>query len=512
MPTPIELSPGRLDQDKYSFGCSLSLSEAVSAQFTDELRNVIASNMVQPAVEVDELTREFHRSIDDTAPGVFASRFAHEEKWRHDGAPVHALLGQLAVEKSDISVAELVPGEAFMESLHNEVDDYRGAIETLKQLHDAWPSEVFGYLSELDAVAEDQSTEMGDRAFEIVRRMSENPEHLTLDPNHPEGLLLIPHLPWNVRRLTRRLLVGSHITARIDQVLGGSKTPEEEGMLSALQRYYTLDNLHGQHWEEGLVLSEDSQVQVAYYSAEQMATLLRLQKAADDESGQRFKQVWWQEAKNLKAIVEAVDNESDVSQWQLTDIGHAFEGFTTFDLMRAFRQGMYSSEARRHADFQPEKSGLRAVILEDDAAQRMIWKETVENSTSFTTEDALTFASPEGIEKVIDDPTVGLFLLDIQNGEDMTAGIRIGEEVLRRRQQLLSQEDAQGDRPKTKIIIWSASADAVEQANAHFKQLMEDEPMPGVSYSIGGLMNGSSGDSIEIEVRPKTFHTYADIE
>lgn len=505
MPIPMDLEPRSLQSS--SFGFERNLSEIVIEALNDRLRDSIAQNTVRSTMESGQLVRGLHELIDETAPSVFISRYRFEQRQRYGTHRLHELLGRMAISEADVS--EMIPGELFMADVHKQIDTYQGDIEALKHLHDLWPSRTFEHLSALNAALSGEDARTGDEAFEIVRKMSEDTENLTLDPDHPEALLLLTHIPGHVRQLARRLLVGNHIVARMERALGESATPEEEVLLGTLRRYYALDNLHGQQWEaKDLNLSEDSQVEIARYSAEQLRVVAKLQQETDKDSGQRFKEVWVRETNDLNDITESANRNSNMRQWQLVDVGHAFQGFLTFDLQKAFRYGLYEWE---RVDLRPQKSGLKAAILEDDDAQRALWRETVQNSTSFTTQDNLTFASPEGLDDVIDDPTIGLFVLDIQNADDSIAGIRIGEEVIRRRRYLEIGTDASSGKPrKTKVIIWSASSEAVQQASTHFRGLIEDS-MPDISYSIGGNMRDGAS-AVTVDVRRKTWHTYKDLK
>jgi hypothetical protein len=505
MPIPMDLEPRSLQSS--SFGFERNLSEIVIEALNDKLGDSIAQYTVQPSVEPGQLMQGLHELIDETAPNVFISRYKFEQRQRYGTHRLHELLGRMAISETDVS--EMIPCEPFMADVHKQIDTYQDDIEALKRLHDLWPPRTFEYLSALNAALSGEDARKGDKALEIVRKMSEDAENLTLNPDHPEALLLLTHIPGHVRQLTRRLLVGNHIVARMERALGEDTTPEEEILLETLRRYYALDNLHGQQWEaKDLNLSEDSQVEIARYSAEQLAIIAQLQQEADDVSGQRFKEVWVRETNDLNDITESANRNSNMGQWQLVDVGHAFQGFLTFDLQEAFRYGLYEWE---RVDLRPQKSGLKAAILEDDDAQRALWRETVQNSTSFTTQDNLTFASPQGLDDIIDDPTIGLFVLDIQNADDPTAGIRVGEEVIRRRRYLeMGTDDSSGKPRKTKVIIWSASLEAVELADAHFRHLIEAS-MPDVSYTIGGNMRDGASD-VAIDIRRKTWHTYKDIE
>ncbi len=502
----VELEPHSLRSQHSSL--DMNLSTAIGKEFNDGLTQSLAGCVIQPEFDTDQTIMRLHEAIDDVAPSVFSRRYHFEQNYKYEGRPVHVLLGDLAL--SEDAVVELVPEQQFLDDIHLQVDDSREGIEALKYLHDLWPAKTFEYLSAIEAAVGSDDPATGDQLLEIVTRMAEDSEALTLDPEHSEGLLLIAHLPWETRQLTRRLLVGNHLIAKLDLALGRDKTPEEDKLLSALHTHFIADNLHGQHWEfKKFELSEASQVEIARFSAENISTLGMIQQEAGKDSGQRFIATWDSVTEDLSQLVESADLSSPVVHWQSIDIGHAFKGFRGVDLYKAFRLGHYSKNSlmSMSAEFCPEKSGLKAVILEDDPAQLKQWRETIQSHTSFTSEDELAFTSPRGIDAVIDDPEIGLFLLDIQNGSDLTAGVRIGEQILRQRLEL---NKTSTEPIKTKIIVWSASGQAVNEATEYFKQLVERLDHQ-VNYQLGG--SGRSGSSpIMIEVRRKTWHAYSDIE
>jgi len=508
MPIPVELEPRPLSESYFN---NEDLTAAICREFNNELTFNLADQVLRPQFAVATTLEALHSRADTVASQVFGARYAEERQYEFSGTQVHDYIGDKAL--ADSAVIELMPDETFMTHVHDQIDLSRTGVEELERLHSLWPEGVFEYLAGLKDIFDSRDVDRGDQAFELVKQMINDPEAITLPAGSSEGLYLITYLPWSVRTLTRRALTGVHLVEKMRGALGDAITPHESMMLEALRKYYILDNMTGQHWEfKDFPLNPKSQVEEAQYGAQQMDVLAELQGLADSEGGLYFKDVWETVTGQLYEKMKDISRSSATSQWACEDIGHCFGGFRPHDLYKAFRKGFHSEPRENYSEFKPKKSGLKAAILEDDNDQRALWREAVDAHTSFSTDDSLVFPTPEGIEAASADQNVGYFLLDIQNFDDPTAGIRIGHQIIEERLEM-GRRSPDGKAPKTHVIIWSASSEAVTVATQHFRKLVKHWEAQGIeiNYELdGSAFLGSSG--ITLEVRPKKFKPYKDMK
>ena len=161
------------------------------------------------------------------------------------------------------------------------------------------------------------------------------------------------------------------------------------------------------------------------------------------------------------------------------------------------------------------KNGRRDVILEDDKEQATLWQEAVNRFTAFATDFSDVFPTAEGIDEQIEDLTVGLFLIDIQNGNDETLGIRVAEKILRRRLQLAVEANHDERHPKTHIVVWTSSTEHLALAEDRFYKLVEGkdalEGAKEISYDIGGHGKSGGNSRVSIEVKPKVWQSYGNL-
>ena len=66
----------------------------------------------------------------------------------------------------------------------------------------------------------------------------------------PEALYLITFMPHIARRLTRRILVGNFMAAKIEKTLAEVPDDDSALMLEAYKDKVATDILSGQHWSE----------------------------------------------------------------------------------------------------------------------------------------------------------------------------------------------------------------------------------------------------------------------
>ena len=184
------------------------------------------------------------------------------------------------------------------------------------------------------------------------------------------------------------------------------------------------------------------------------------------------------------------DRTSTCREWIGTDIPHGFGSTFPYQLSDLFMS--------KRPDVKPVKNGRLAIVLEDDTHQRERYGALVNEYTPLTVSALCT--RPGELDRWIEDPQVGMFLLDIQNFDETRAGIVAAEDILRRRfAQLSSLGSDQTER--LSIVVWSSSREAEEDAEQTLKKvILELDPARKV---ITGIGHGNRSCPISMEVRAK---------
>lgn len=314
------------------------------------------------------------------------------------------------------------------------------------------------------------------------------------------------------RHLTRRLLINNHVAARIQTELGEDINQAERDMMTSLRQYSATDVLVGQQWEyAGHFKFEDNiAVRMAHYAVIRQDALDNLEKAVNSGEGRRFAQTYLKVTNGLATTIETIDDQCEKNgliYWQIMDIGHCFRRFYS-DLSDALKLPDSKTEFEVK-----DKSGLKALILEDDDSQRFNQVDLVNRHSVFETDDTLCFATPEGIETQIMNPQIGIFLIDVQNGLDATAGIRVAKDVLIQR---LTNKEMM-ELPKTKIVVWSSSAKAIHDTSDYFETVighLPEDQQSYLGYSVNGLHKYPLGEYrsdrvvVRLDIRNKDLNYY----
>jgi hypothetical protein len=147
-----------------------------------------------------------------------------------------------------------------------------------------------------------------------------------------------------------------------------------------------------------------------------------------------------------------------------------------------------------------------------------VWQEVAERLSEEIDKEyeisRITFWQNTDIDSLGDNPEVTMFLLDIQNGQDKTAGIRLAESLLRQRLDSFDSHADDENSPKTKIIVWSTSDTSARQATDQLGDFLKQ--LPGEQLELihaeshfGRILRGYRIRSpIELEVRLKVLDRY----
>lgn len=512
----IELEPASFDRKGVMPDTA---AEAVYSSFAQEFRLRIADSLLEPDFDPSSVVPQLHEVVEEHKGKVVAATIRHESNYTSDRfKPLHRYLGALSAQPetgNDIAVSD-----EFVDDLHSQLDGLDQDFSLLGEWHKKLSNtEIRRLTADINTLCQTTNPGIGDwlrDAYSLVSYATKNPNEFTIQPEDLDALYLVTFMPHPARALVRRMIIGNVMMDQIQRELGET-TEEEAAALQALQQFYIADAMSGQQWDDLIKRYpdenlEDLSVAMAKFSADQLSALGKLQKLILSGNATRVGEAWQTVREKLQEKIEAVHKESGLSFWQLQDIGHCFSGFGDWDLQRAFDT---TGQTDRLFEFGEEhKTGLKAFVLEDDLEQQARCVQVIESHTSYATSEELTFTRIEEVKESFEDPEIGLFVIDIQNGEDKTAGIRLAKQVLDMVMERSSEEDAPSEMPRIKIILWSASVQAVMEANNFFKELIESHPRKrSISHSLfeGG---GSSwgGAPINIDIRLKRWSSVSDTQ
>lgn len=459
-----ELEPGNFVNQ--SFSVASTPEQALYGQYRGAFRREIGSLLVEPDFSAAEVPTRLEAILDEVTPGIIAATHKSEGVWTHPSyQPLRQFLGTLAVSETELD--DLRPNPDFVEGLRIELRDLPHDFSELEVYHRIFSTTKYLALAkEIATLAKEQPASWADQAYAQVSEAVDNPKDYSLPVEKNEALYLIPFLSGYERQLSRRLIVNNIIFDSLLSKLGPEITEDESTILTALRTALNANVLTGQQWTQ-LAVSEDTQKKIALKTTENLDALGTIQQLIQARRGLRVAETWEQVADELDEKIKETCNSSPINYWESEDIGHCFQGFRAYDLLAAFQKGMYEKWG---PEMNPTKDGSKAVILEDDEEQMRAWKSTIERHTPQAVDSDLCFYTPEHVLEAADDTNVRLFLLDIQNGTDTTAGIKLGEAILDKRLKALEEEP---DLPLTKIVVWTASKQLCSLANDYFKPKLE---------------------------------------
>lgn len=279
-----------------------------------------------------------------------------------------------------------------------------------------------------------------DDSYDLVAQAAANFSDFAL-PADQRGNLYFTTFQGKSRRITRELVSFATLADALkadDQTAG------------VLEDYFISNTLTGQKWvdtSDGLWLQGDRMQRFAANS------MLGAQAVQELVSRGDFIQVTEHLQREAKALERQIDHTAEkadeLQRWQQQDIGHCFSHFRLYQFMWP--------ENKKPL----EKDGTKAVIFEDDRSQSNFYRDAIQSLTPHTISSRDCFSKPEGFLEAALDQDTRLIVIDIENYEDPTAGIRLADELLTRRARAASL-------PKTKLVLWTASKEALEKAVKYF--------------------------------------------
>jgi hypothetical protein len=168
--------------------------------------------------------------------------------------------------------------------------------------------------------------------------------------------------------------------------------------------------------------------------------------------------------KSVRALMADIDATYKATFWQHTDRGHCF-GSAGFELSYAIEKD------DRFLKIGAPKGERYAAILEDDPIQIGWWKKMVGECSPYLLDEsgAGLCATPDEMLRLINDPRIGFFLLDIDNNGDRTAGMRVAMALLDGLKARLAEGPL--DKP-IRIVLWTSSTELEKEATRLFMEYL----------------------------------------
>ena len=484
-----DIDPAFIKVERAGWGDRVSVEQRIVGTYYDYLERELGNAFINPDFSAANVHEIFTNAIDTHAPYVLTSaleteavQYVFDEDSLADKRPLTARLGGAAVASN--VAADLQPRPEFLDGLKQSIINDPVDFAGLQEIHDGIPPKVLelaGHIRDFDKT----NPKWIDEAYQLLEAFMDDPEAGVFAPENNEALYGLCFFPYAARALTRRAIVGQTVMARMHSEIC-DPDPDESAMLALLEQFYKGSALSGQQWTTHGSPSEQTMQRISrestsgFIAANGIRDLLAANKAT------RVVETWRRLTDDrgddsLNAGVDAADlraYKDGYSKWALSDVGHCFEGFRPLNLSLS-----YPKERLPHHEQRIEKDGTIAVIFEDDPEQMELWKGMVGDHSKYVTSSAYCHDNIAGVMAQATNKDVELFVLDIQNGDDDTAGIRIGDELIRIRLGM------HNDHPelRTTIVVWSNSLSSVAQAISHFEPILESIPsdLP-VSYMLEG--------------------------
>jgi hypothetical protein len=492
------------------------IPNAVRAAYSAHLKDTLSSLILEPEFKAKEVPFRFKKAALHFIPLVPEAILAEEKRLEvipNEPKPIQEALAKLAMGDENPTFAV---DPAFIEHLYENIDDLpHDHFKRLEEYREALDkTHIIELMSRVEVlVGQSKNPEWLNQSYELVKEASQHPEQYTPPLDSPNSVMLLCFVNYYTRQLTRRLVTNNLVMTSLTEKLGEITDEDSLTMLQALKMHFDASALSGQQWTDLVGLNsgyynEQNIEEMATQQENELHALAAMERVSQTPGGQKVIEVWQEVAERLS---EEIDKEYEISRitfWQNTDIGHTFQRFNDFQVMDAVR------ENRMYRFNRPPKTNGAVAIFEDDNRQMTRWKRIMDEHSSYAVTDEYCSDNMMDIDSLGDNPEVTMFLLDIQNGQDKTAGIRLAESLLRQRLDSFDSHADDENSPKTKIIVWSTSDTSARQATDQLGDFLKQ--LPGEQLELihaeshfGRILRGYRIRSpIELEVRLKVLDRY----
>lgn len=501
----LELEPGQFEGHRFDHN---SVEGSLYDTFGSYCSNALAVMLVQPDFLASEVPDAFINAIDEASPKIVLTKLDSEKSWHNEEfKPVTRKVGELITQEVITKPEDIVINQEFIDDIKQQINNLPYDFSELEDLHDVYETnKSLSLVREVWQLTIDKPDGWLDQAYDLAKRAMLNPEY-TLPLDSPEALYLICHLPHLPRQLTRRVLVNNFMAAKVESAIGSDSDEYTAAALTAFKHYLAIDALEGQHWRDAADyygMSEETKLEMLLQGADRLDLLGQLQNLADQGKISKFQQVYQRTIKKLDRITDVMNANSDVGEWQMEDIGHCFHGFWDHSLFEVFSINRLA--IREYA--LPVKNGSQALILEDNNVQRTMWQRSVNDHTAYEAPDELVLTDPTAVETYITNPNIGLFILDVQNGDDKLAGIRVAETLIRLKLSQIEVSDNPDSLPETKIVVWSDSNESVKTAKAILSEMIAREHLDPEIRQYVHFNSSGAQLPLDVQVQRKSWYNF----
>ncbi len=321
----------------------------------------------------------------------------------------------------------------------------------------------------------------GQQLYDIVKPLVHD-ERYVFPHEETELLYFLTYLPDAVRHPVQNLLMHhSYLDFAKREDSSAEKTGAGAAMRQGLITLLQEGIFYNGHWQRisnygGSSEKMNEELAQATVKFEQAKKRMMDIATAYPESKAVLKS-FLEYAEQTYENIALIHKKRGSSSLQQSDIGHFFKTSIFRDV-----HGVLDPESNAYRYRQ--KNGSKAVILEDDQRQMSDWKNLVQEHSPYSLpeDDSGAFTVPSGkILEMADDPETRLFLLDIQNGKDDMAGIRVAEALLRRMVEkcvqcnVKSMSSGEKYRLQRTVILWTMSPELLRVAQEHFAPLLQQK-------------------------------------
>lgn len=494
---PVELKPDNV------FHRETTIESQLHDEYVWAMKGRLGMMVARPDFDASAVPAAFADAMDQHSPFVLREVLVREQSPYNEQQPLIRRMGDAAVAAS--AVQDMMPEPEFVEQLKSQLTPDSLNFSRLQELHSQLPPKFLEAAQVIQELEQSGDPEWADRAYELVDALINDSENVVLSRDRLEALYALCYFADTPRQLLRRAIINTTVLHAVKESVGDNLSTDDQETLQALENTLIGDAMSGQHWTE-LYLNDENAKRATLYGMAEFDGIATLEKKVNDGTGEHVVQVWRELTDSQGPLNQAIRSAQRMgngppeawTRWELQDTGHCFHNFHPFGLFGIVRE---SGLGKIYDNKNLRKNDTKAVILEDDSQQMRLWRSAVEKHMAQGVSDETCSDNPADVLAYAEDPTVTLFLIDIENFGDKTAGVNIGEALLKKRLDMRqSHPDLQ-----TKIIVWSTSKRLADQASEYFHQMLDGQE--GVSYSLLGRPGRSwSGNPISFDVRTKNLY------
>lgn len=364
-------------------------------------------------------------------------------------SPLCALLGIQAGNDVDAKVPI-----AFLEQVVSHIPPPFDAMRALEELYRCEP--ILQIIRQVNLEFSKSPANL-DAVINLILEAQHEWRNFALSP---EALFGLTCLPYKVRFAVQDFILLSTDRAELKTIV--SDNHHESALTTLIDRYLELSTFSNNHWDillKQFGASESLVLRLSEIKEERTYVEAMLKHLTSGTEGHdllcRF--FGLKEYLRGKLKANAQRQYGDLAFWQETDVGHGFAFYYTGALLNMLREDNFSGVGKA-------KSGQCSVILEDDPRQMLRWEKLISDCSEYNLlpgQASRCICTSEVIAH-LNNPNVKHFVLDIEIGEQKSAGIEVM--VILLEQFFSAQKDIKHVDRDLSIVVWSSSIDRIREA------------------------------------------------